>query len=156
MAADHSPPTTSIIPTTRSLTSALASMVMSRPKSQLGLSWSSSVQETRNKSQIKILTNLAEHFWCQLTQSFQSISDSINQSRDETHMVLAPLSTDPQKAYHELQLVESPLSKGEEIVAIELTDAKRNLERFQGKAKWEQDCLTGQIAGALQLQQIQQ
>ena len=107
-----------------------ASIVISRPQSHLGLTQSSRVQRSRDTPRIKTPTNPSENFQFQISQVFQYISDSISQSRDDTHIAVTALSANAQKAYHELQLVESQLSRGEEIVGNKLTEPKQSLERF--------------------------
>jgi len=106
------------------------------------LSQTSAVQRYRDKSQNKTPTNPSENFGFQISQAFQYISDAINHRRDNTHIGLTALSADALKGYQELQIVASRLSRCEEIVGNEQSDAKRSLERFQAEIKYKQDLLT--------------
>ena len=147
-------PRISTISPSRSYTGSPASMLRSQSGSSILGPRHAGVQ--RSKSKTKTPNTPMEQLRFQLTQAFHYVADQFNQNRDETHIALDSLSKEAQEAYHALQLLERRLANGEEVVGAELTNAKANLDKFQGEAKTAYDNLTAQIAQALQHQHQQQ
>jgi hypothetical protein len=92
----------------------------------------------------------------QIALAFQYISSNIQQSQDENLVALDSLSEDAKTQYANLQLLQTRLAKGEQIVDTELTNAKKALATLEGATHQEQERLKAAIAHEFRRQEQQQ
>jgi hypothetical protein len=101
-------------------------------------------------------TNQTERLKQQIALAFQFISSNIQQSQDENLVALDSLSEDAKTQYANLQLLQTRLAKGEQIVDTELTNAKKALATLEGATHQEQERLKAAIAHEFRRQEQQQ
>jgi hypothetical protein len=101
-------------------------------------------------------TNQTERLKQQIALAFQFISSNIQQSQDENLVALESLSDDAKTQYANLQLLQTRLAKGEQIVDTELTNAKKALATLEGATHQEQERLKAAIAHEFRRQEQQQ
>ena len=82
--------------------------------------------------------------------AFRYISLTIQQSQDENRVALELLSEDTRIQYANLQLIQTRLAKGEQIVDKELGDAKRALATLEDATHQKQEWLKLAIAQEFQ------
>jgi hypothetical protein len=101
-------------------------------------------------------TNQTDRLKQQISLAFQYISSTIHQSQDENLVALESLSEDARAQYANLQLIQTRLAKGEQIVDKELSDAKSALATLEGATHQEQERLKTAIAHEFRRQEQQQ
>ena len=101
-------------------------------------------------------TNQTERLKQQIPLPFQYITSTIQQGQDDTLVALDSLSEDARTQYANLQLLQTRLAKGEQIVDKELSDTKKALATLEGATHQEQEWLKIAIAYEFQCQQHQQ
>ena len=118
--------------------------------------FSSRIRKGSPRHHARAPTNQTETLKQQIALAFQYIMSIIELGKNDNLVALDSLSEDARKQYANLQLLQTQLAKGEQIVDKELSDAKRALATLEGTTNQEQERLKLAIAQEFQCQQHEQ